>query len=697
MLNRLSVAALLTWVVGIMVVSVMIMLSLSAWTSLQQLQTVNRIRIIADASAHAFTAMHNLRVDRATINRTLNGEAVIQPDAIKYLQGVQGDELPAMQSAIEVLSPIEFADSNVLLPKLSELFQRLKALDVEAWDAMAKPKASRRAGLSKEFMDTTASLLDVLETLATRLVADVNHADPTIDQLLAIKQMAWLLRNTAGEASVLVTNGLATKQLPADGYQTYMKFVGGIEASWAALENISSSMKLPDSLAKALSDAKTAYFDSEYRTRRDSLVKAILAGEKLEMTGDQWSPFSVSHMATAVKVAEGALNAARDYASNRYSTARWTLICQLMLLASALTVALGGMWAIRRRVIMPLQILRDAMLKVAGGDLSTDALFSERRDEIGALAGALGTFKQNAVEKDRIETEQKSRSAQTVARQRAIEDYVAVFESQIHQTLDALGRASGQMGETSDNMSAISDQTNSQIQLAVHASSKASVNVQSVASASEELSASISDISRQVTRAASIASRAVTQARETDGTVQGLAQTAGHIGEVVELINNIAAQTNLLALNATIEAARAGEAGKGFSVVASEVKSLANQTAKATEEISRQIAAVQKVAGEAMEAIKTIGGTIGEVSDVATAVAAAVEQQGVATQEISRNTQQAAVGTQNVSDAITGVSASADATGSAAQNVQSAAEALHARTEELRGQVTEFLGNIRAA
>jgi methyl-accepting chemotaxis protein len=200
-----------------------------------------------------------------------------------------------------------------------------------------------------------------------------------------------------------------------------------------------------------------------------------------------------------------------------------------------------------------------------------------------------------------------------------------------------------------------------------------------------------------VSHAAGIAGRAVEQTRQTDGTVQGLAATASRIGEVVELINSIAGQTNLLALNATIEAARAGEAGKGFAVVASEVKSLATQTAKATEEISQQISAVQNVASEAVEAIKGIGGIIGEVSQVATAIAAAVEEQGAATQEITRSTQQAAHGTQQAADNLTGVTKGADASGAAAADVKSAAEVLAVQTRALSEQVDGFLNDIRAA
>ena len=356
------------------------------------------------------------------------------------------------------------------------------------------------------------------------------------------------------------------------------------------------------------------------------------------------------------------------------STAQRSLVTQLALLIGALALALGAQMIVARRVIKPLHTMRDAMLKVAAGDLAVDTGYAARKDEIGALAGALETFKQQAADKVRIEAQERERNAGATARQQAIESHVGEFESMVRQTLNQLGEASGQMRTTSAGLSTVSRQTNTRVQEAEKASGEASMSVETVAAASEQLSASINDISQQAAHAAGIASRAVNQARDTDGTVQGLAQSAGRIGEVVGLINTIAAQTNLLALNATIEAARAGEAGRGFAVVASEVKSLASQTAKATEEISEQIADIQKVAGEAIDAIKNIGGIIGEVNEVATAIAAAVQQQGAATQEITRSTQFAAKGTKNVSDNITGVKADADAAAAAADDVKQASQ-----------------------
>ena len=347
-----------------------------------------------------------------------------------------------------------------------------------------------------------------------------------------------------------------------------------------------------------------------------------------------------------------------------------SLMLQLALLAAALALTFGTMMAVTPPRYPP--AAHHARCHAESGRRRSHRRYRicQRRDEIGALAGALETFKQQAMDKLRIEEQERERNAGAAARQRAIEGYVGEFESLVRQTLDQLNDASGQMRTTSAGLSSVSSQTNSRVMVAEKASGEASMSVENVASASQELSTSIDDISRQASHAAGIASRAVNRARETDDTVQGLAKTAGRIGEVVGLINSIAAQTNLLALNATIEAARAGEAGRGFAVVASEVKSLASQTAKATDDISEQIADIQKVAGDAIEAIKAIGGIIGEVNEVATAIAAAVEEQGAATQEITRSTQYAAQGTRNVSENITGVKTDADAAAAAARKRQ---------------------------
>jgi methyl-accepting chemotaxis protein len=697
MLNRLTVSALLKTVILVTSFGVVIALSLSAWDSWGRLQVANRISVIADSSAFMFKAMHNLRTDRSTTDRLLNSDTPMDSDIEKYLRGLRDAEMPAMASALALLPTMQFAQQQTLVGEFDRLFKLLTAEQSEFWEAMAKPKASRRPELTKEYMTTTQGLLDTLDRLSGALAGAVNHQDAAIDQLLAIKQIAWLLRNTGGEASLIISKGLAAGSITPEIRQNYIKFLGGTDIAWSALELTASGMQLPPALTTAMAANKTAYFDPQYLALRDRLIAALVAGQKAELTANQWSPLTVGRLSAAVGVAEAALDAARDYTVTLRSEARDLLMIQLVLLALAIALAVGAQIAVRRRVITPLLNMRDAMLKVASGDLAVDTGYVERRDEIGALAGALETFKQQAQDKLRIEAQDRERNTGAAARQQAIEAHVGEFENMVHRTLQQLGDASGQMRTTSSDLSTVSRQTNERVEVAQRASGEASMSVESVASASEELSASINDISQQAAHAAGIASRAVNQARETDGTVQGLAKSASRIGEVVGLINTIAAQTNLLALNATIEAARAGEAGRGFAVVASEVKSLASQTAKATEDISEQIADIQKVASDAIDAIKGIGSIIGEVNEVATAIAAAVQEQGAATQEISRSTQHAALGTKNVSDNITGVKADADAAAAAAENVKVASKTLEIQSQQLGNQVTQFLGKIRAA
>jgi len=697
MLNRLSVNTLLQSAIALMAFFVIVMLVQRSWDSYGRLSSTDKIMTVADASRFAFTAMHSLRTDRASTFRELKGQGTIAPSVATYIQKIREVELPALQRAADLADTIDFPDRQALLPELRQLTKSFLALEAESWEAFSKPAAERRELLTKEYMDVATRLLETLDKMSSRMFASVKFSDPVIDQLIGMKEIAWIVRNSGGEASLLISNSMVVGQMPPDGPQKYAANVGGTVAAWQALESLAAGSTLPPALAKAMADAKSKYFGQEYTALRDKMFAAVRDGKKPDMTPAEWAPVTVGHLANLLTVAEAALDSAKEHAEGRNSAAMRDLISQLVLLLAALAFAVGCMTAVRRRVLNPLQAIKTAMLKVANGDLSAEAPFAGRTDEIGALAGALATFKANAVEKARIEDDQRERHGQTTQRQKTVDAAVMAFEAQIGDALKALMDAAGQMRSTSDEMSAISHKTNGQVNSAAQASEEASANVQTVAASSEELAASISDISRQVSHAAGIAGRAVDETKQTDGTVQGLAESAERIGEVVKLINAIAGQTNLLALNATIEAARAGEAGKGFAVVASEVKSLANQTAKATEEISAQIAAVQKVARDAMDAIKGIGNTIGEVSVVATSIATAVEQQGSATQEITRNTQEAARRTKDASDNITGVTAGANATGSAAQNVKSAAETLGVRTDQLRRQVDDFLATIRAA
>ncbi len=359
-------------------------------------------------------------------------------------------------------------------------------------------------------------------------------------------------------------------------------------------------------------------------------------------------------------------------------------------------VALLG-WYFARSISNPIRQSTSEMLMLANGDKSFDVSGVGRTDEIGDMASALQTFKENAIEQDEMAEKEKELVALREQRTKRIEELVAQFEADSNQILTGVSAAASQMNTTSGEMSSVAQDTALRSNTVAAAAEEASVNVQTVAAAAEELSCSIEEINRQVGESSQIASDAVSKADANIATIKGLEEASNRIGEVVGLISDIAEQTNLLALNATIEAARAGEAGKGFAVVASEVKNLANQTAKATEEISGQVDEMQNVTKSAVTAIEAIGKTIESMNEISVSISTAIEEQGSATQEISRNVQEASAGTAEVTSNMQGVSEASTQTGTSSQQVLEASEGLSRQANEMRKSVEEFIQGIRAA
>jgi methyl-accepting chemotaxis protein len=398
--------------------------------------------------------------------------------------------------------------------------------------------------------------------------------------------------------------------------------------------------------------------------------------------------------ATAQASFDGELRMTRREAET--SIASTTTVQAALAIASLLVGALLA-FVLGRGIAKPVVGMTAAMSRLAAGDKSVDIPGRNGKDEIAEMAHAVEVFKVSMVQAERLAGEQQAAHAQREARQRAMEGYIATFDGSVRTLLDMLGSASNELRATAETMTATAEETSRQSVAVAGTSQETSTNVQTAASATEEMASSIAEIGRQVGQSTAIAEQAVQEASRTNATVRGLAQSAQKIGQVIQLIQDIASQTNLLALNATIEAARAGEAGKGFAVVASEVKSLATQTAKATEEIAGQVNAIQASTKEAVDAIAAIDGTIGRMSEIATAIAAAIEQQSATTQEITRNTQEAAKGTRDVSETIAGVNRAANETGAAAGQVLSSSVELGRQAETLRSEVDRFLAQIRAA
>ena len=366
----------------------------------------------------------------------------------------------------------------------------------------------------------------------------------------------------------------------------------------------------------------------------------------------------------------------------------------------ALGITIGLLFGIflARGISKPLSHITAAMRRLADGDKTIVVENADQKNEIGDLARALAVFKDSAIEKDRLEEERVEAEKKVEDEKRqAMLKLADDLESSVKEIVESVSSSATEMESTAQSMSANAEQSQRQSETVAAAAEQASANVQTVASAADELSSSIAEVGRQVTQATKIASDGVEEAEKTNASVRGLAEAAQKIGEVVDLINDIASQTNLLALNATIEAARAGDAGKGFAVVASEVKSLAAQTARATEQIGGQIGAIQGATEESVTAIGGIAEVIRELDEIATAIASAVEEQGAATQEIARNVQEAAKGTGEVSSNMDGISKAAAETGAASGQMLTSTQELSQQATRMSDEIDKFLGEIRSA
>ncbi|MDO9711057.1 cache domain-containing protein [Paracraurococcus lichenis] len=353
-------------------------------------------------------------------------------------------------------------------------------------------------------------------------------------------------------------------------------------------------------------------------------------------------------------------------------------------------------WRVARGIVRPLTAVTAATERLAAGEVETQVPGRDRGDEVGILARAVETFRLQGVEKRRLEAAAAAEQARRDRRQAAMDRHTLDFGATVAGVMETLRGAAEEMRGAAERMARVAEQTRDRSASTAAGAEASAHDLGTVAAAVEELSASVGEIARQVTHAAAAAQQAVGRARATDATVRGLSEAAGRIGEVVQLISDIAGQTNLLALNATIEAARAGEAGKGFAVVAGEVKTLAEQTARATEQIAGQVAAIQAATQEAVGAVQEVGAAIGQVDAVSAAIAAAVEEQGTATREIASSVQAVARQNGEATRAMREVSGIAEDAGGTSRSVLSAAEGVSRVAGELRGEVDQFLAAMRA-
>jgi methyl-accepting chemotaxis protein len=528
---------------------------------------------------------------------------------------------------------------------------------------------------------------EMLFTEGDKMAADIQKL------LDAAEKTAFVQSAAALESKILLVRVANWRLLATRDQKGVATFKAALEKGRHQIAELEKD-DLPPNLATMLATIKTSV--GKYSDAFDKTSSNLLLGDELYYKSVAPVTAKITGEMDLIKTEIG------DHFTKQTHEARSriadTVTLQEIVAGLAALVGLVIAFFIARSIIGPLSGLTSSMLKLADGIFDVVVPGVDRKDEVGEMARTVEIFKKNGLEVERLKAD-KQEAERRAAQQRKA-DMVKLaddFEGAVGDIVTTVSSASSQLEASAGTLTATADRSKHLAMTVSAASEEASTNVQSVASATEELSSSVNEISRQVQESARMAGDAVGQARTTTERVSELSKAAARIGDVVDLINTIAGQTNLLALNATIEAARAGEAGRGFAVVASEVKALAEQTAKATGEISQQIIGIQAATQDSVGAIKEISSTIERLSEISSTIAAAVEEQGAATQEISRNVQHAAQGTQQVSSNITDVQRGATETGSASSQVLSAAKSLSSDSNRLKNEVGKFLNSVRAA
>ncbi|WP_160936336.1 methyl-accepting chemotaxis protein [Teichococcus coralli] len=663
-------------------------LALSAWSKLEQSGTA---RLAARTVSDSQRAQSAIAVEVGAYASQLRLD---NPDVATLRRSAEvTDRQLAAAAAVAREAGFKSRIAEDMLARILPMRQR-------TMEELARPLAARDPELPKRTHALRNEGVEALSELAAEAGRGVFAASPEAAALISVANAVMDYRDFMGRRSTAFYPWISGGPVALPAFEAVLGQTGRMEQAWDTVEQLIRAMPERPALQAAMQEQAATRAPNEARWQemiRKSRVALTGGDPGWNTTVPEFRPWAVASQAEILKLRDAALDETMAMTEASWNRARAAFLAALGLALAVAVSAVASVLTLLSRIVRPVQALTASVTRIAGGELDLEVPHRARRDELGSMAAAVETLRRGSAERLQLAEDQRQVQQQQIERAQRVDALLKSFEQETAGMLRMVATAASEMEATAGGMTKVAASGKDRANLVAGASERASGNVQTVAAAAEELSASIAEVARQVRDSAARAEQASAAAQQTDRTVRGLSEAAARIGDVVQLIAGIASQTNLLALNATIEAARAGEAGKGFAVVAGEVKNLASQTARATGEISQQIAAMQAETERTAQEIGGIAQMIVALNEATAVVAEAAGQQAEATREIGSAVAQAAVGTQEASHHAAGVSEDAERTGSAAQDVRGASSKLAEQAEGLRGRMEQFLAALRAA
>ncbi len=697
MLRHLSIRAVLGLLIAPLGVLLLLGSADSLWRAWRAHEAAARVAILAEMGESLFHALAAGRLERGALTAALGNPAPIVEADLPRIVDNRALAERGQQRALDTLAAAGLPGLSEHVVRLRERHAALTQMRQRADAALRQPRAARDAETMAGVPRAFDAWLEMAAALADQVDAGITMADARVDQLVALKRAAWALRLYAGMEALRVNTAVSAGRpfTDADGIAAAVER-GRARQAWSVLLEAEARPDARPAFRAAMGETERrylAYADGALRQR----IELLSTGRMPEITITALQAENGAALGAIVDLANAVLGQLVGHAREARGAAGAMLAVHGAAALLALVLTLVGLMAAERRISGPIRAMTAAMRRVARREFDAAIPGAGRGDEIGEMAAAVQVFRTGLIEADRMAEAERQAQQEALRRAAELQALAKDFEARIAELTALLASSAGQLEDNAGAMNDVAGRGTQQAGTIATAAQGADQAVQTVAAATEQLAASIAEITRQVTHSQGVVQGAVAAAERTDRVVQALSEGAGRISQVVALIHGIAGQTNLLALNATIEAARAGDAGKGFAVVAGEVKALAAQTARATDEIGGQIGQIQAATQDAVAAIRGIAHTVGEVSDITASIVGAIRQQDAATREISASVQRVAAGNREVADSIGAIGGLAEDTRRAASGVLAASGDLSRQTAATRQEVGRFLDAVRAA